>query len=164
MKILLTILALATVYIASGQSDNQKDLADILNVALRDNRLPTEVINTTNPAMVSWTNAPFIIVKADKEKDLNRLPNPPHNNHVWITDYEEIFEFSIPYGLVPLKIKRKKNRLTLDYKTVRYPSKDKLSTCHTGRLIADRKGDSWTIVDSKVKATKCETNTYGLKK
>lgn len=164
MKILLTIIALATVCTASGQEDNQKDLVDILNIALRDSILPTELIVTKNSKSTPWTNAPFIVVRADKEKKLNRLLNPPANNHVWISDYEEIFELAIPFGLIPLKITRKKNRLTLDYKTVKYPSKDGANTCHTGRLIADREGDMWIIVDSKVKETKCETDTYGLKK
>ena len=163
MKILLTIIALATVYTTSGQSNNQKDLVDILNLALQDNKLPTELINSTNPKMVSWTNAPFIIIKGDKEKNLNRLPKPLDNNHVWIIDYEEIFELAVPCGLVPLKITRKKNRLTLDYKTIIYPPKDRVNTCHAGHLTAERKGDTWTIINSKVKEIKCALDWYGSK-
>jgi hypothetical protein len=164
MKILLIIISLATVHTASGQGDNQKDLVDILNVALRDNKLPNELINPANPQMVTWTNAPFIIVKSDKEKNISRLLNPTESDHVWIIDYAEIFELSIPYGLVPIKIKRKKNRLTLDYKVVKYPSKYPNFTCHSSRLTAERNEGLWIIINSTTKETKCEIDMYGHKK
>lgn len=165
MKILLTILSLATVYVASGQSSNQKDLVEILNVALRDNKLPNELIKTTNPGNAPWTNAPFIVIKSDKSKSIERLAVPPDSTHVWIFDYTEIFELEIAYALVPLKITRKEDRLTLDFKTVKYPASDDTNTtCHSGRLSADRKDDSWTIVNLKVNKNKCETDMFGLKK
>ena len=44
MKILHIIIGLSTINIASGQSANQKDLVEILNVALRDNKLPDESV------------------------------------------------------------------------------------------------------------------------
>ena len=165
MKILLTILSLTTVYIASGQSANQKDLVEILNVAFRDNKLPSELINKTNPGIAPWTNAPFIVIKADKSKSIERLTVPPDSTHVWIFNYTDIFELEISYALVPLRITRKKDRLTLDFKTVKYPTSDDTNTtCHSGRLSADRKDDSWTILNLKVNKNKCETDMFGLEK
>lgn len=164
MKILLTILSLTTFSIASGQSDDQKDLVDILNIALTNKELPTELINTTNPKATPWTNAPFIVVKSDKSRNLERLKEPLDSTHVWIFDYEDIFISEIAYGLVPLDIKRKGDKLTLDYKTLKFPSKDTNWTCHSGQLVANRVGDSWTIVKSKTKQIKCEADMYGHKK
>lgn len=164
MKILLTILSLTTVYIANGQSANQRDLIEILNIALRDNKLPTELINSNNLEFAPWTSPPFIVIKADKSKGLERPLEPADNNHVWIFDYTEIFELDIHYGLVVLDITRKKDRLSLDFKTVRYPSTDINSFCHSGRLIAQRANDTWTIMNLKVKEIECKTDMLGLQK
>jgi hypothetical protein len=165
MKILLSIILLATFHLASGQPENQKDLVEILNIALRDNQFPNELIKATNPDIAPWTNAPFIVVKADKSINLERLSVPPDSTHVWIFDYEDIFVLEISYVLVPLNISRKKDQLTLDYKTIKYPTKDDTNTtCHSGKIMAERKGDSWTVVNSKTKKMKCEVDAFGYKK
>jgi len=167
MKILPIVILLTTVQFASGQSQNQRDLVEILNVALRTDKLPTELIHKSVPKYAQWTNSPFIIVKSDTTKNLDREFRPTDNSNVWIVDYPEIFELALTCGLVPLNLKRKKNRLTLDYKTVKYPDSSKANTdmaCHSGRLTAEKKGDSWTIVNSKTQEIKCEIDFFGHKK
>jgi hypothetical protein len=166
MKILLTILSLTTVYVASGQSANQKDLVEILEIALRIDRLPSELIQKPIENFAPWTKDPFIIVKSDSIKHLDSNFHPSDSSSVWIVDYTHIFESELTCGLVPLDLKRKKNRLTLDYKTVKYPSsKNNTNTiCHSGRLTAEQSGDSWTIVSSKFKEIKCEIDFFGHKK
>ena len=164
MKILSIIITLATIQFAIGQSANQRDLVDILNVALRDNKLPNELINKSNPTIAPWTNAPFIVIKSDTTKNLERLSVPPDSTHTWIFDYEDIFMLDIAYGLVPLKIMREQDRLTLDFKTIKYPAKDKTMPCHSGQLIAEKRNDTWIIIKSKTKEMKCEIDMFGQKK
>jgi hypothetical protein len=165
MKILVTFISLAIVHLSYGQSANEKDLVAILNVALLDNQLPGELIIKANPKIASWTNDPFIVIKSDKNKNLERLQGRPENSHVWIMDYTEIFELNIPCGLIPISIVRKKDQLIFDYKTVKYPQMDSTSTsCHSGKLIAQRKDNTWTVVSSKMKNRKCEIDFFGRNK
>lgn len=163
MKILPIILTLVVIQFAKGQSANQTDLVEILNVALRHNKVPNELINRSNPELAPWTNAPFIVIKSDTTKHLGTLMQPPDSTHVWIFDYEQIFLFDIAYGLVPVKITREQRHLTLDYKTVRYWT-NKDSTCHSGQLIARKENDSWTIIKANTKKVKCEIDMFGQKK
>src|SRR5688572_20372581 len=163
MKVLHIIIGLLTINLANGQSPNQKDLVEILNVALRDNKLPEELINKSNPKIAPWTNAPFIVIKSDITKDLRRLDRWPDDTHVWILDYEDIYMLDIASGLIPLSIIREKNRVTLDFKTIQYPTNAALA-CHLGKLIAERKNDTWIILVSKAKETKCEIDKFGHKK
>ena len=169
MKILPIIFLLTTVQIASGQSENQKDLTEILEIALRLDKLPIELLQKPIKKFTPGTNAHFIIVKSDTTKNIESKFYPADTSHVWVVDYTSIFEFELTCGLVPLNLTRRKNRLTIDYKTVKYPYSPKNNTntdttCHSGRLTAEKKGDSWTIVSSKTKEIKCETDFFGHKK
>ncbi len=167
MKILLLLITLTTSQIARGQSVNQRDLVDILEIAFRTEKLPSELIQKPIKKFTPGTNSPFIIVKSDSTKNLESKFYPADTSHVWVVSYTQIFEFELTCGLVPLNLTRKKNRLTLEYKTVEYPysSKDNTrTTCHSGRLTADKKGDSWTITNSKLKEIKCEIDFFGHKK
>ena len=163
MKLFHIIVTLLTVQLANAQSANQKDLVDILNLALKHDKLPVELINKSNPDFAPWINAPFIVIKSDTSKHLGTLTVPPDSTHVWIFDYEQIFLLYIGYGLVPLSITRNQSRLTLDYKTVRYWT-NKNNTCHSGRLIAAKKNDKWTVVKSTTKEVKCEIDSFGQNK
>ena len=167
MKILPFIILLTTVQIASGQSENQKDLVEILEIALLTDKLPSELIQKPIKKFTPGTNVPFIVVKSDSTKDLESKFFPADTSHVWVVDYTTIFEFELTCGLVPVNLTRKRNRLTLEYKTVEYPYSSKDNTkriCHSGKLTADKKGDSWTIVNSKLKEIKCEIDFFGHKK
>jgi len=163
MKILPITVAFLTFQFACGQSANQRDLVAILNLALMQGKLPDELINTSNPEIAPWTNAPFIVVKSDTTKHITGVTVAPDRTHVWIFDYEQIFLLDIAYGLVPSKISRKENRVNLDYKTVRYWT-NKTNTCHLGRLTAEKENDTWTITKSNTKEIKCEIDMYGQKK
>jgi hypothetical protein len=166
MKILPILILLTTVQIVRGQSENQKDLVEILEIALQLDKLPPELIQKPIEKFSSGTNSPFIIVKSDKSKSLDKI-YPADSSHVWVADYTQIFEFELTCGLVPLNLTRKKNILTLDYKTVKYPYSSKnntITTCHSGRLTAKKEGDSWTIVRSKIKEINCEVDMFGQKK
>lgn len=153
-----------TINLANGQSLIQEDLIEILNVALWDNKLPDELIVKSNPKIAEWTNAPFVVIKSDSTTNLERQVTPD-STHVWILDYRDIFMLDIPFGLVPVSIVREQERLTLDYKTVKYPTKDSTKTvCHLGQIIAERKNETWTIIKSQNKKTKCEVDMFGHKK
>src|SRR5688500_13746483 len=98
MKILHIIIGLLTINRANGQSPNQKDLVEILNVALRDNKLPDELIMKSNPKIAPWTNAPFVVIKSDSATNVERLEVAPDSTHVWIFDYSDIFMLDISFG------------------------------------------------------------------
>ena len=169
MKILPILILLTTVQITRGQSDNQRDLVNILELALRTDKLPNELIQKPIVEFAPWTKVPFIIVKSDLTKNLDSNFHPADSSHVWIVDYTHIFESELTCGLVPIDLTRRKNRLTIDYKTVKYPYSSENNTntdttCHSGRLTAKKKGDSWTIVSSKINEIKCETDFFGHKK
>lgn len=164
MRILLTLLVLTIVCVSKGQSVNQKDLIEIFNVALRKNKLPDELIHATNPKGAPWTNAPFIVIKADKSKGRERILEPTDTNHVWVLDYAEIFMLGIHHGLVVLGTTEMKGRLTIDFKTVRYPSNQESIYCHAGRLFAQRTKETWTVSKLKMKRYKCKMDMFGLQK
>jgi hypothetical protein len=155
MTIFTIVAVLLVVQAGKGQSANQKNLIEVLEVALLDSQLPSELVNWKNPDYTPWTNAPFIVVKADTAKNLRRLIAPSENNHVWIFESEEIHLYDIHYGLVPTKIKKNGRRLAVDYKTVRYWN-NATNPCHIGRLIAKKEDSDWIIVKSNIKETACE--------
>ena len=96
MKVFCVTIGLLTIHLANGQSSNQKDLTEILNLALQDNQLPNELIVKSNPKIAPWTNAPFVVVKSDSSMNLQRPEVHPDSTHVWILDYEDIFLLDIP--------------------------------------------------------------------
>lgn len=165
MKILYLIIGLSIANLATGQSADQNDLVAILNAALRDDKLPDELKIKSNPKIAQWTNAPFVVIKSDSSKNIRRLEVPPDSTHVWIFDYSDIFMLDIPFGFIPLSIDRDQERLTLEYKTIKYPTKDNLeTTCHLGQIVAERKNGTWTIIKSEHKKMKCDLDFWGLKK
>ena len=164
MKVLHVVIGLLTIHLVNGQTPNQKDLTEILNVALLDKKLPDELIVKSNPKMAPWTNAPFVVVKSDSTMNLERPDVPPDSTHVWIFDYEDIFMLDIAFGLAPVSIVYEQDRFTLKYKTVKYPTKNTEMTCHLGQIVAEKKDDSWTIIKSRTRKTKCKLDMFGQKK
>jgi hypothetical protein len=166
MKTFVTILLLATAASLFGQSVGQKELLEITNLALNQNKLPTELVNHESSRLAPWLITPYVVVKSDSAKGILRQYLAPTDNlNVWILDYEDIFLVEIPYGMVPLSLKRRGERVTIRYKTVKYPKKGGPSmTCHTGKLVADKKEGSWILVSSTTDDTKCEIDPYGRKK
>ena len=102
MKIYFIAIVFLTVQFAYGQSANQKDIIEILNLALLQGELPDELINKSNPEFAPWTNAPFIVVKSDTSNY-----HAGDSTHVWIFADEQIFLYDIGYGLVPIRTTRK---------------------------------------------------------
>lgn len=152
-------------FIKTGVGQSTGDLIQIFDTALKDNKLPKESILLTSSLIKPRTDPPYLILKEDLKFNLKSPHNLPESSHVWIFDYPEIFELNIISCLVITNITKGAEKMTISYKTVKFPNRSDTSIfCHTGKIVAIKNQDSWTIKNSTFNRSKCEIDSYGLKK
>ena len=147
-----------------GQKLDQKDLVELVKLAFKQHRLPSELVPKLDTLFKQSLPDPFIVIKSDGKFGIKRqYDDKPDKVMVW--EAEDIFLYNITYWLTLLETSRKKDKALIRYETTTYGKRPGVITkCYRGEIKGKFDGEKWILLKSKFTQADCNFSHWSREK
>jgi len=147
-----------------GQTLDQKDVVEVVKLALKQNKLPNELVPKLDTLFSRSLPDSFVVIKSDEKLGIKRrYDDKPDKVMVWAG--EDIFLYNIPYWLTLLEASRKKDKAVIRYETTTYGKRQGVATtCYIGEIQGKFDGEKWILRKSKFTQADCNFSHWSAEK